>query len=198
MQSLDNGTISNDNLRPLYYRHHKHDLNSTFRHFKRPKPLQSILLTSRRNKIKQKKLQSLSEDPLVSDKSENFTIRSTTVTTTPLIVSSTTNGVTKSTDELNANTENHDTTTENLITINPDIKSTSSTKQADEIQTTTEHSLSYNVTVDKPNQPSHKLRRKNSMSKISNAIWSKWEKWTKCSRSCGGGVMSQSRLCLTR
>lgn len=31
-----------------------------------------------------------------------------------------------------------------------------------------------------------------------NAIWGKWQPWTECSRSCGGGVMSQSRQCLNR
>lgn len=30
------------------------------------------------------------------------------------------------------------------------------------------------------------------------AFWSRWQPWTGCSRSCGGGVMSQSRQCLSR
>lgn len=32
----------------------------------------------------------------------------------------------------------------------------------------------------------------------SNAFWGRWQAWTSCSRSCGGGVMSQSRSCLSR
>lgn len=32
----------------------------------------------------------------------------------------------------------------------------------------------------------------------SKAIWGRWQPWTECSRSCGGGVMSQSRQCMDR
>lgn len=37
-----------------------------------------------------------------------------------------------------------------------------------------------------------KIRRR------SKAVWGRWQPWTECSRSCGGGVMSQSRQCLDR
>lgn len=30
------------------------------------------------------------------------------------------------------------------------------------------------------------------------AYWGKWQSWTECSRECGGGIMSQSRSCLSR
>lgn len=30
------------------------------------------------------------------------------------------------------------------------------------------------------------------------AAWGRWHSWTTCSRSCGGGVMSQRRECLSR
>lgn len=30
------------------------------------------------------------------------------------------------------------------------------------------------------------------------AAWGRWHPWTTCSRSCGGGVMSQTRECLSR
>lgn len=62
---------------------------------------------------------------------------------------------------------------------------------------TTEHSITYNVTVNddlKRVQPMHRPKSR----RISNAGWGRWQKWTKCSRSCGGGVMSQSRFCLSR
>lgn len=31
-----------------------------------------------------------------------------------------------------------------------------------------------------------------------NSKWGQWQPWTNCSRSCGGGVMSQTRNCLSR
>lgn len=34
--------------------------------------------------------------------------------------------------------------------------------------------------------------------RITRAAWGRWYSWTSCSRSCGGGVMSQSRECLSR
>lgn len=34
--------------------------------------------------------------------------------------------------------------------------------------------------------------------RIVKAAWGRWHPWTTCSRSCGGGVMSQSRVCLSR
>lgn len=35
-------------------------------------------------------------------------------------------------------------------------------------------------------------------SRIVKAAWGRWHPWTTCSRSCGGGVMSQTRECLSR
>lgn len=34
--------------------------------------------------------------------------------------------------------------------------------------------------------------------RVAKAAWGRWHRWTTCSRSCGGGVMSQSRECLSR
>lgn len=131
-------------------------------------------------------------------------------------VESTTAGITKSIDELPANnnyvgrttseTDTHakinnrmnvndvDTNGINGIlsssttTTTPLPKPTPSTPAL----STTEHSITYNVTVNDLKRVQQKSRR------ISNAGWGRWQKWTKCSRSCGGGVMSQSRLCLSR
>lgn len=34
--------------------------------------------------------------------------------------------------------------------------------------------------------------------RVAKAAWGRWHPWTTCSRSCGGGVMSQTRECLSR
>lgn len=60
--------------------------------------------------------------------------------------------------------------------------------------TITERSIQYNTTVDGSINSVIPKRKK----KLSNAMWGRWEKWTKCSRSCGGGIMSQFRPCLSR
>lgn len=39
---------------------------------------------------------------------------------------------------------------------------------------------------------------KSSAKNRPNALWGRWMHWTECSRSCGGGVMSQSRQCFNR
>lgn len=207
LQSFVNGTISNDNnnLWPLYYRHHKHDLNASFRNDKKPKPLKSTLLNHHRRIKSKNKQQSLSKNPLITnDISEDSKIHLTTVTISPLTIDSTTNGITKSTGELNLNITS--TTPKMTSTPNDHIKlfisnETTTSKKYDELPTTTEHSFSYNV-VDKSNRSLNESRRRQNSTKtktkISNALWGRWQKWTKCSRNCGGGVMSQSRHCLSR
>lgn len=45
-------------------------------------------------------------------------------------------------------------------------------------------------------QPTRSDARTNR--RIVKATWGRWHPWTICSRSCGGGVMSQSRVCLSR
>lgn len=135
-------------------------------------------------------------------------------TTSFSTVETTTAGITKSIDELQPNnsdvvhtTAKIDTNTkiDNRINVNDSttmgISGTLTTTTTTIAATTTvppatEHSITYNVTV-------NDLKRAQSMAKpksrrISNAGWGRWQKWTKCSRSCGGGVMSQSRLCLSR
>lgn len=41
-------------------------------------------------------------------------------------------------------------------------------------------------------------RRFRGKKPLRTAIWGPWSTWSHCSRSCGGGVMSQSRQCLQR
>lgn len=132
-------------------------------------------------------------------------------------VETTTAGITKSIDELPANNSYVGQTTSeidthakinNRMNVNDvatnginGILSTSTTSTTTPppkptlptpAQSTTEHSITYNVTVSDLKRAQQKSRR------VSNAGWGRWQKWTKCSRSCGGGVMSQSRLCLSR
>lgn len=45
--------------------------------------------------------------------------------------------------------------------------------------------------------PAH-LTEKSESRKKSHTKWSPWSKWSSCSRSCGGGVKSQSRQCLSK
>lgn len=134
-------------------------------------------------------------------------------TTSLVTVETTTAGITKSIDELQPNIGHttseidtnaqidsrmnvNDTATSRIIET---LSTTSTTIPSIRISTmapTTEHSITYNVTVnDLKRVPAvHKLKSR----RLSNAGWGRWQKWTKCSRSCGGGVMSQSRLCLSR
>lgn len=129
-------------------------------------------------------------------------------------VETTTAGITKSIDELPANNNYVAQTTSkidthakinNRMNVNDvetnginGISSTTSTTAlpipplSTPATSTTEHSITYNVTVNNPKRVQQKSRR------VSNAGWGRWQKWTKCSRSCGGGVMSQSRSCLSR
>lgn len=134
-------------------------------------------------------------------------------------VETTTAGITKSIDELPANnnyvgrttseTDTHakinsrmnvnDVDTNGILPSSSSTTTTSTTTTPLPMPTvstpalsTTEHSITYNVTVNDLKRAQQKSRR------ISNAGWGRWQKWTKCSRSCGGGVMSQSRLCLSR
>lgn len=128
----------------------------------------------------------------------------TVESTTTLLTPPTTAGITELIDELRPNIRDATTTSEiySSTQINDRMSlNESTTSRFNEISTTvaaatTEHSVTYNVTVDKLNRAQivHKFKTR----KLSNAIWGRWQKWTKCSRSCGGGVMSQSRQCLSR
>lgn len=127
----------------------------------------------------------------------------TVESTTTLATAPTTAGITKSIDELQPNIRDATNTSEinSSTQINDRMSlNESTTSRINEISTTaavtTEHSITYNVTVDKLNRAQivHKFKSR----KLSNAVWGRWQKWTKCSRSCGGGVMSQSRQCLSR
>lgn len=204
-----NGTV--DDFWKSYYRYYKYDLNTTSPNDKkyRRKPLQlDLQLKSKRKKQQQKQQNSVLPNEYFDISTS--TVASTTTTILPftpfVTVESTTAGITKSTDELQPNNREENITSEinskthindrmnlNETTTSGINEITSTTTAA---PTTTEHSITYNVTAD--NQKGAQPATRPKARKLSNAIWGKWQKWTKCSRSCGGGVMSQSRQCLSR
>lgn len=54
------------------------------------------------------------------------------------------------------------------------------------------------VTMNKSTNISRRGSIRKSTAVLSKAVWGRWQPWTDCSRHCGGGVMSQSRPCLSR
>lgn len=47
-------------------------------------------------------------------------------------------------------------------------------------------------------RPRHKAPTPMALRKMKNPYWGGWEKWSACSRSCGGGVTTQTRNCYVR
>lgn len=203
-----NGTV--DDFWKSYYRYSKFDLNTTSQNDKkyRRKPFQLDLQL----KSKRKKQQQIQTNSVLPNESFDILTSTTMPTSTALsyttpfvtIESTTTAGITKSTVELQPNNREQNTTSEinskaQHINDRMNLNETTTSK-INEITstttTTTEHSITYNVTADHPKgvQPANRAKAR----RLSNAIWGKWQKWTKCSRSCGTGVMSQSRHCLSR
>lgn len=192
-----NGAV--DDFWSSYYRYYKHDLNTTSQNDKKSRkksPPIGIHLKSQRKKPQQNL-----KNPILSNESL-YISTSTTTTTAPLIpfvTETTTAGIIKTKNELQFSGRAENTTSEitsrarinDRITLNQ-----TTTSEINEITSTpTEHSITYNVTVNNPKGgQTHRPKGK----KLSNAIWGRWQKWTKCSRNCGGGVMSQSRQCLSR
>lgn len=216
-----NGT--NDDWWQTYYRYYKDDLNATTTIDKkiRRKPTRLDLnLKSKRRKQHKIQTNSVLENNTF-DISTSKTMTSTVATAAPAIttttafpsttffkVDTTTAAITKSTNELESSNRQQNTTSEidsktqidgrmslNETTTgkNDDIPTTTTPSPA---TATTEHSITYNVTADNPKGV--RIVNKAKGIKMSNAVWGKWQKWTKCSRSCGGGVMSQSRQCVSR
>lgn len=189
MHTLDNSTKSN-NLGSLYYRHQKHDLTTPI---ETETNLQSIKskLWRERNKHRTTDNSSISSNPLIRKTPTNTsTIQTATVSQTTGI-----NGVTKATEELNPSS-----TTPKQASISLTLPQTTD-NNPQPISTTTEHSFPYNVPNNKSFRPSYKSHANSSSTrgqKLSSAMWGRWQKWTRCSRGCGGGVMSQSRQCLSR
>lgn len=247
------GNLTDDQYWSSYYRYYKHDLNKTQSNAtkSRRKPLLGFRLKSKRKKQQQhlqwqseqqnKQIQTNSVYPDDSSIDMTTSTMATAMPTTsaaktlsemPFVTGETTTtaGITKSTDELQPNARDNYTTSKintNIESSDDWISSSStSTSRINELlastpmtttttiptttptttttiapiatikTTTTENSITYNVTVDKFNraQTIHKVKSR----RLSNAAWGRWQKWTKCSRSCGGGVMSQSRHCLSR
>lgn len=196
-----NGTIKD--FWPSYY-HYRPDLNTTSHNERksRRKPL-DLQLKSKRKKHQQQ----IFENSVLPNESYNITTSTpaiTTSTTTLIPLTSyvteqtTATGITKTTDELQVTNRVESTTSEINTHINDrmNLNETTNSQTIEMTSTTTEHSITYNVTALNPKgvRPANRLKGM----KQSNAIWGRWQKWTKCSRSCGGGVMSQSRLCLNR
>lgn len=210
MQARLSSNLTDDQWWTEYYRYYRHDLNknppNSTKTQRKPAKL-GIRLKSKRKK-QQQPIQTNSVFPNESlDISTPTTISTTaTLPITPfVIVESTTAGITKSTDELQPSYRDANTTSEinSSTQINDRMSlNESSTGSINEISTTTqtpattEHSITYNVTVNNSNRV--QTVRKPKPRKLSNAVWGRWQKWTKCSRSCGGGIMSQSRDCLSR
>lgn len=189
MHTLDNTTKSS-NLGSLYYRHQDRDLTTSI---ETETNLQSIKskFWKERNKLRKTENSSISSNSLIRRKTlDTSTIQTATATQTTGI-----NGVTKTTEELNPSSS-----TPKQASISLTLPQTTD-NNPQPISTTTEHSFPYNVANNKSFRPSYKSHGNSSTTrgqKLSNAMWGRWQKWTRCSRSCGGGVMSQSRHCLSR
>lgn len=213
MESRLTSNLTDDQWWSEYYRYYRYDLNKNAANStklqRKPTKLGIHLKSKRR---KQQQQHQIEMNSVNSNKTIDIFTPTTLSTTTTLpiipfvIVESTTAGITKSTDELQPNRrdENKTSEIESSIQINDRMSlNESSTNSNNEISTTpspspatTEHSVTYNVTVNNSNRV--QTVRKTKSRKLSNALWGRWQKWTKCSRSCGGGVMSQSRQCLSR
>lgn len=207
--------LTDDKYWSTYYRYYKQDLNSTLLNDTKPqrKPMLDIRLKSKRRKQHQNHANKVLANQLFDISTSTAP---TTLSFTPFVtVESTTAGITTAatelrpyyrdgrTSEINSQTRINDRMSLNDLTSTSRINEipTTTTKTTTTTPTiitttpkpsTTEHSITYNVTVENP-KPSKPRARK-----LSNAAWGRWQKWTKCSRSCGGGVMSQSRHCLSR
>lgn len=85
------------------------------------------------------------------------------------------------------------TTTPTTTTITPSTTSTTSTTaRAIRSPALSEYNEVLRAVIDHPVNQTKPTRRR------FRASWGKWQQWTTCSRSCGGGVMSQTRECLSR
>lgn len=204
-----NGT--HDDWWPVYYRYFKNDLNGTQTNDKKYQRKQARLdlrLKSKRRKQQNTQTNSVlpNENFDVSTSKSETTSAITTNTTTILpttsifTVETTTAAITTSTNTPESSVHESNTTSEihSIAQINDRMSlNETTTIKTDTIPTiTTEHSITYNVTANNPKDI--RIANRTKPKKLSNAIWGKWQKWTKCSRSCGGGVMSQSRHCLYR
>lgn len=170
----------------MYYRHQDRDLNTTHETAKQPRPK----LWSEQRKWRKSGNSSLTSAS---------TYKASIPTTQPMTTTTVTNSITKTTDELNAGSPSSSSTS---AAQESPVSSTSPTANVygQQILTTTERSFPYNVLAHKSYRPAHKSPTAYATNghRLSNAMWGRWLKWTKCSRSCGGGVMSQSRHCLSR
>lgn len=194
-----NSTSSNIPFDPLYYRRlyklSKETKLKDSEHIKAPHPyaLNKTQLT--------KKFHASDNDVLPIDDSKETTDTSVQQVTTILLPYSSTSietilkdNVTEPPRHLHSSTTGEfDATTErrevlSLNTPNADFSN----------QVTESIKLPPSTTVSKNRRPGSGSVGRSRISRKSKGVWGQWQPWTQCSRSCGGGVMSQSRQCLNR
>lgn len=189
MHTLDNSTKSHS-LWPLLYRHQDRDLNTSLQPARDLKSTKSQFLSQPNTNVNK----SENASPPINTISITKPLETSTIQTTSIRIAThptESNGITKSTKELN-----HSSSTPKETTYLPHSRG----NNPPQISSTTERSFSYNVVNHKSSRQSHKSHSNgtNHGQQLPNAMWGRWQKWTKCSRSCGGGVMAQTRHCLSR
>lgn len=184
--SKNNQTQATELWRSFYHHTNDDDLNE----ITKPKRMKSSSLLGLRLKSKYRNKYQKFQSSDVSPK--NDSIQSPKTTAIPYETK--TVNATQSTIELSTEKRIFEPKIDS-ITSNALLNGINSTnKPIEPIPTTTEYSITYNATVNGVTQSLNATKQR----KLSNAIWGRWQKWTKCSRSCGAGVMSQSRQCLSR
>lgn len=183
--------VTNPNEKQLWLTSHRHnsttDLNKSDDVKTRPMKSLPFIIDTERKYYQKKQYKNFSKNDVLANHIEKLTTPSTT--STPNVVTQVMDNVTESQKYY----RNASTTEINQLSL-----TTPSTSPA----TTTEYSIVYNVTQLRGQvgrRPVNKSQTKSfRYSTLTNSIWGRWQKWTKCSRSCGGGVMSQTRHCLSR
>lgn len=222
MQAKAASNLTDEQWWDEYYRYYRYDLNKSMltrtKSQRKPGRLNNTHSKSKRKKPQKQNHSKhsphlngffdvstlMTTSTTATDSPQTTTFPTTTFVTVESTTTATTADIIKSIDYQQPNIHDDKITSEinSSTQINDRMSlNKSSTSTVYEISTiltssTTEHSIMYNVTFDQLNHSQTNL--KSNPRKLTNAVWGRWQKWTKCSRSCGGGVMSQSRQCLSR